>query len=424
MSSRSRFPLPWRARPPALAHRDFRRYLAARLTWATALQMLSVAVGFQVYDVTRNPLDLGLVGLSQFLPFVVLALPAGHVADAFDRRRLLVLAGGVMAAAAAGLAVLTADGVRDAGPILAMMAVLGAARAFTGPASQSIVPNLVPREHFGNATAISSSAFQVATIVGPAVGGLLLLIGPTTVYLVVAAMLVVAMLLVASLRAGGRGDAVREPLSVSSLLSGVRFVRSRPIVLGSISLDLFAVLLGGATALLPIYAADILHVGPDGLGLLRAAPALGATACAAWLAVRPVERAVGRWLFAMVAAFGVGTIVFALSTSFLLTFAALVVMGSTDMVSVFIRHVVVQLATPDAIRGRVSAVNSVFINASNELGEFESGLTASWWGPVGAAVVGGVATIGVAVAWALRFPALRRLDRFPEPDREAAPVAE
>ncbi|HEU5316342.1 MAG TPA: MFS transporter, partial [Chloroflexota bacterium] len=206
--------------------------------------------------------------------------------------------------------------------------------------------------------------------------------------------------------------------------AGVRFIWARKPLLGAVSLDLMAVLFGGATALLPIYAADILHVGPDGLGLLRAAPALGATACAAWLAVRPVERAVGRWLFAMVAAFGVGTIVFALSTSFLLTFAALVVMGSTDMVSVFIRHVVVQLATPDAIRGRVSAVNSVFINASNELGEFESGLTASWWGPVGAAVVGGVATIGVAVAWALRFPALRRLDRFPEPDREAAPVAE
>ncbi len=419
----SSFRLPLHRRTPALAHRDFRRYLAARLTWATALQILGVAVGFQVYDVTRNPLDLGLVGLSQFLPFVVLALPAGHVADAFDRRWILAGSGGVMAAAVAALVVLTADGVRDAGPILAMMAVIGAARAFTGPASQSIVPNLVPREHFGNATAISSSAFQVATIVGPAIGGLLLLIGPTVVYGLVTVMLAVAVLLVASLRAGGRGDAVREPLSVASLLSGIRFVGSRPIVLGSISLDLFAVLLGGATALLPIYAADILHVGPDGLGLLRAAPAVGATACAAWLAVRPVERAVGRWLFATVAAFGVGTIVFAVSTSFVLTAAALITMGASDMVSVFIRHVVVQFATPDAIRGRVSAVNSVFINASNELGDFESGLTASWWGPVGSAIVGGVGTIVVAVTWAFLFPVLRRLDRCPEPEREAIPPA-
>jgi MFS family permease len=409
------------ATPPALAHVDFRRYLVARFVVALATQMLVVAVGFQVYDVTRNALDLGLIGLSQFLPFVLLILPAGHIADAFDRRRILALTTAVLVCVAAGLALISANGLRDATPVLGMMALFGAARAFSGPSSQSLVPNLVPSHDFGNAVALSSSTFQVATIAGPAIGGLLLLFGPTVVYATVAVLLAAATGLIVALRGGGRGDVAREPMSLTSLFSGVRFVRSRPIVLGSISLDLFAVLFGGATALLPIYAADILHVGPDGLGVLRAAPAIGATGCGAFLAARSLQRGVGRWLFGGVVAFGVGTIVFALSTSFLLSFAALVAMGASDMVSVYVRHLLVQLATPDAIRGRVSAVNSVFINASNELGEFESGLTASWWGPVGAAVVGGLATIAVAFGWAVLFPVLRRLDRFPEPEREAIP---
>jgi MFS family permease len=413
-------------RPPALAHRDFRRFLAARFVIAVATQMLVVSVGFQVYAVTRSAFDLGLIGLSQFLPFVILVLPAGHLADAFDRRRILAITSAVLALVAAGLAAVSIIGLRDAVPVLALMAVFGAARAFGGPSSQSLVPNLVPHADFGNAVALSSSTFQVATIAGPALGGLLLLLGPAVVYLVVTALLLLATVLVVLLRGGARGDIAREPVSVASLLSGVRFVRSRPIVLGSISLDLFAVLFGGATALLPIYAADILHVGPTGLGILRAGPAVGAALCALALSARSIDGGVGRWLLGGVAAFGVGTIVFALSTSFVLSFAALVLMGAVDMVSVYIRHLLVQLATPDAIRGRVSAVNSVFINASNELGEFESGLTASWWGPVTAAVVGGVATIVVAVTWGLVFPILRRLDRFPQPAPrgEAAPAGE
>ncbi len=408
-------------RPPALAHRDFRRFLAARFVIAVATQMLVVAVGFQVYAVTRSAFDLGLIGLSQFLPFVVLVLPAGHLADAFDRRRILALTSAVLVLVAGGLAAVSIGGLHDAVPVLVLMAVFGAARAFGGPSSQSLVPNLVPHADFGNAIALSSSTFQVATIAGPALGGLLLLLGPAVVYLVVMGLLVVATGLVLLLRGGARGDVAREPVSIASLLSGVRFVRSRPIVLGSISLDLFAVLFGGATALLPIYAADILHVGPTGLGILRAGPAVGAALCAIALSARSIDGHVGRWLLGGVAAFGVGTIVFALSTSFVLSLAALVTMGAVDMVSVYIRHILVQLATPDAIRGRVSAVNSVFINASNELGEFESGLTASWWGPVVAAVVGGVATIVVAITWGVVFPILRRVDRFPQPERTAAP---
>jgi MFS family permease len=404
-------------RPPALAHRDFRRFLGARFVIAVATQMLVVAVGFQVYAVTRSAFDLGLIGLSQFLPFVILVLPAGHLADAYDRRRILALTTTTLGLVAAGLAAVSIIGLHDAGPVLVLMGIFGAARAFGGPSSQSLVPNLVPHADFANAIALSSSTLQVATIVGPAVGGLLLLFGPAAVYLVVTALLAVATVLVLSLRGGARGDVAREPISVASLLSGVRFVRSRPIVLGSISLDLFAVLFGGATALLPIYAADILHVGPTGLGILRAGPAVGAAACAAILSAHAIDGCVGRWLLGGVAAFGVGTIVFALSRSFVLSLAALIVMGAVDMVSVFIRHLLVQLATPDAIRGRVSAVNSVFINASNELGEFESGLTASWWGPVIAAVVGGLATIAVAITWGIVFPVLRRVDRFPQPER-------
>lgn len=402
-----------------MAHADFRRYLAARFVVAMASQMLVVAVGFQVYDVTGDPLFLGLVGLSQFLPFIVLVLPAGHVADAYDRRRILALTNGILVVVAASLAAISLAGPTDALPILAVMALYGAARAFSAPASQSLVPNLVPSDDFGNAIALSSSTLEVAVISGPAIGGLLLLLGPAAAYLASAALLLVGMVLLLLLRGGGREPAEREPISMASLLSGVRFVRSRPIVLGSISLDMFAVLFGGAVALLPIYAADILHVGPDGLGLLRAAPAVGAMACASLLSARTFNGRVGRWLFGAVVAFGLGTIVFALSTSFILSLLALVAMGATDMLSVYIRHLLVQLATPDVIRGRVSAVNSVFINASNELGEFESGLTASWWGTVGATVVGGVATVGVAVTWAILFPVLRRLDRFPAAERES-----
>jgi hypothetical protein len=301
------------------------------------------------------------------------------------------------------------------------MVLFGIARAFNQPTGQALLPNLAPIQLFPRAVAVHSSLGQVATIAGPALGGALVVLGVGVAYALSVVLIIAGVILVAGLRGGGRDDRDREPVSWSALLSGVTFVRSRPIVLGSISLDLFAVLFGGATALLPIYAGEILTVGPVGLGVMRAAPAIGAAVLAAAVAVRPIRRHVGRWMFGGVAGFGAATIVFGLSTSFALSLIALVVMGAGDMVSVYIRHLLVQLETPDQIRGRVSAVNSVFIGASNELGEFESGLTAAWWGIVPAVVIGGGATVVVAAAWARLFPMLARLDRFPQPE-EGAPV--
>ncbi len=399
--------------PRVLHHADFRRYLAARLAGAFGAQMLIVALGYQVYQLTRNPLDLGLIGLSQFLPFVVLVLPAGQAADHLDRRRIMAACYALLAACAVLLAVLTLVGLPSAWPIFAVMTLFGVARAFSMPTGQALLPNLVPTEEFGNAIAVTSSTGQIATIAGPALGGLLFLAGPAVVYVVVAVMIALGSLLLLGVRGGGRSERVREPISLRTVLSGVVFVRSHPVVLGSISLDLFAVLFGGATALLPVYASDILHVGPTGLGVLRAAPAVGAAVCAAILSARPVTRHVGIWMFGGVAVFGASTLVFGISTSFPLTLAALTVLGAADMVSVYVRHLLVQLTTPDAIRGRVSAVNAVFIGASNELGEFESGVTAAWWGTVPAVLVGGVATVIVAAAWSWLFPSLRTLQRFP-----------
>jgi MFS family permease len=401
--------------PTALHYADYRRYTVARLLWALASQMLVVAVGYQVYMISKNPFDLGLIGLSQFLPFIVLTLPAGHIADTFDRRRVLIVCYGLLTVCAGALAVITITEPANVGPIIALMMLYGAARSLALPTAQALVPNLVPTADFPSAVAFSSTTYQTATIVGPALGGILLVIGPQVVYLAAVGFLAMATIFMTRLRHGGRStnDGPRKAISVTTLLSGVQFVRSRPIILGSISLDMFAVLFGGAVALLPIYATDILHVGPTGLGLLRAAPAVGALAAAVTLGIVPLRRRAGPWLFGSVAAFGVATVAFAVSTTFLISIAALVAMGCADMISVYCRNLVVQLATPDEIRGRVSAVNGVFVGASNELGEFESGITAAWWGPVGASLVGGVITIGVAITWAVLFPMLRRMDRFP-----------
>jgi MFS family permease len=294
------------------------------------------------------------------------------------------------------------------------------------PASQAILPNLVPVESFGNAVALNSSAFQVATIAGPTLGGLLYLAGPQVVYAVVAGLLIVASILMATAKvreaniAAAAGNAAISPERIPpdseswhAVLEGLRFVRSRPVVLGAISLDLFAVLLGGATALLPAYARDVLHVGPTGLGLLRTAPGVGAALMAVVLTFSPMTRHVGRWMFAGVGLFGVATVMLGLSQVFIVSLVALLLLGIGDMASVYIRHMLVQLETPDAIRGRVSAVNGVFIGASNELGEFESGLTAAWFGLIPAVVIGGVATLAVALLWMRLFPALRRIDHFP-----------
>ncbi|MGE5477622.1 MAG: MFS transporter [Bacteroidales bacterium] len=394
-----------------LAIGDFRSYLAIRFLSAIALQMVGVAVGWQVYDLTRDPLYLGLVGLVQFVPAFACALPAGQAADRFDRRRVLMVCLGVEAACMLALFGLSLLAAPPLGGLLAVLAVMGASRAFMAPASQSLVPHLVPKELFPRAVAWSSSSWQVAVIAGPALGGVFYAFGVTTVYAAAAAMMTLSVVAVARLKTRLVVHATVQA-GVEGLLAGVKFVWSRKDILGAVSLDLFAVLLGGATALLPIYARDILHVGPLGLGLLRSAPAGGAALMALWLAHHPLERQAGARMFMAVGVFGLATVAFGLSSSFWLSLAALAVLGAADMISVVVRQTLVQARTPDEMRGRVSAVNFVFIGASNELGEFESGVTAALFGTVPAVVIGGLGTLAVAALWAWRFPALRRVDRL------------
>ena len=402
-----------------LAHPNFLRFLGARLAVSIAVQMQTVAVGWQIYAITKDPLDLGLIGLSQFLPFVLLVLPAGHVADRRHRARILSLCYALEFVCATLLLAFTLSGLTVVWPVFAVMVPFGIARAFSMPAGQALLPNLVPPALFSRAVAVNSSAWQVSTIVGPAIGGLVYLAGPETVYASVAGLTGAAVFLMLGVH-GARATPSTEPDTWHTLLEGIRFVWRRRIILGAVSLDLFAVLFGGSVALLPAYASDILHVGPDGFGWLRAAPGAGAAVIALSLAWRPIRRHAGAMMFAGVAIFGAATVIFGLSESFLVSLAALVVLGGADMVSVYIRHLLVQLETPDAIRGRVSAVNAVFIGASNELGEFESGVTAAWWGLKPAVVVGGVASMAIAGLWMRWFPNLRRLDRFPEPGSPTA----
>jgi MFS family permease len=375
--------------------------------------MQTVAVGWQVYAATSNPLDLGLIGLSQFLPFVLLILPAGHAADHYDRGRILTSCYFLNMMSAIALLTFSILGVHAVGPVFAVMTLFGVTRAFAMPSAQALVPNLVRPELFAKATAVNSTVFQVCTIAGPTLGGLLYLAGAGVVFGTVATLLAISTVLMMRVRIGARNPGAQPGVTLRSLLSGLTFVRSKPVVLGAISLDLFAVLFGGATALLPIYARDILHTTSVGLGVLRTAPGFGATICALLLSVFPLERRVGPWLFAGVGVFGAATVVFGLSTSIVVSVIALILLGAGDMVSVYLRHLLVQLETPDEIRGRVSAVNAVFIGASNELGEFESGITAAWFGTVRAVVLGGIATMLVAAMWARWFPQLRRMDRLP-----------
>ena len=397
-----------------LRHPDVLRFVSARFLATLAAQIQLVAVGWQMYAITGDPLDLGLIGLSQFIPFVTLILPAGHAADHYNRSRIVTMCYVTEALCAVVLLTMTLNGVHSTWPILFAMVLLGGARAFSMPGAQSLLPNLVPAEFFTRAVAFNSSAFQVATVVGPALGGFLYLAGPTIVYGSVLVLAIVAALSMLQVR-GGRGhlNAQREPATLQTLLSGLRFVRSRPVVLGAISLDLFAVLLGGAASLLPVFARDILHAGPSGLGLLRTAPGIGAAICAMVIAMSPITRNVGAWMFGGVAVFGLATIVFGVSTNFYLSMFALTVLGAADMVSVYVRHLLVQLETPDSIRGRVSAVSSVFIGASNELGDFESGVVAKWLGGVRAVVIGGIATLVVTGLWTRFFPMLWRMQEFP-----------
>lgn len=395
----------------AFRHRAFALFWCARVCSMLAIQMQVVAVGWQVYAMTGNPLDLGLVGLFQFLPTLALVLVAGHVVDNNDRKTVLFGALSVEMIAVAALFLLTMAGALSPHAIFAVVALIGLAKSFEGPANQAILSATVPVEDLPNAVAWQSSGVQVAQISGPALGGLLYIAGPAAVYGVSTAMLVLSVLLIAACRPRPV-TMTKRAMSLSSMLAGAAFIRSRPEILGAISLDLFAVLLGGATALLPIYARDVLFVGPWGLGLLRSAPALGALAMAMVITRWGVKRHAGRWMLIAVAGFGVATIAFGLSADPVLSFIALLAVGATDQVSMFVRQTLIQLSTPDEMRGRVGAVTSLFIGASNQLGEFESGSVAAMIGAVPAVVLGGVGAVGLAGLWAAMFPALRRVDRL------------
>jgi MFS family permease len=407
-----------------LQHRAFVAFWFARIASSFGFQMLSVAVGWQVYAITGRAFDLGLIGLVQFVPSVLLALPAGHVADQFERRRIVLLGQVVEWLAIALLAGMSlAHGIHEIG-ILSLVFVIGIAKAFEFPALQSMLPALVPPSVLPRAMAVNASAGQAAMIMGPALGGFLYVAGPGVVYSVCAVLYLVSATLMARLRYE-QAPPKREPATLKTVFAGVHFIRARKDVLGVISLDLFAVLLGGATALLPIFAKDILHTGPWGLGLLRAAPAVGALLMSVWLARYNMRRRVGAIMFASVAGFGVATLVFALSTTLWLSLIALFALGAFDMVSMVIRGALVQLDTPDDMRGRVSAVNAIFINTSNQLGEFESGMLAAWVGAVGATVIGGVGTLVVVGLWMAMFPALRRRQQLHvEADLVAEPAAD
>jgi MFS family permease len=393
--------------------RDLSLYLCTRALARVAMLVQSVAVGWQVYDMTRSPLALGFVGLVEFAPMFLLTLPAGEMADRFDPRRILALSQLLEALSSALLLGFVLARESSALPLYGVLLLFGCARGFSGPAGRSLLPLLVPPERLPKSLAWSSSVLQLAVIGGPAIGGFVYALGPALAY----GMCLGAFLLAAggTTLLGGRrapSDAAILASRMERVREGIRFVRSRPVVLGAISLDLFAVLLGGAVSLLPVYARDILHVGPTGLGMLRSAPAVGAAIVALYLTRRPVERRVGSTMFAAVAAFGIATIVFGLSTSFALSLAALAVSGAADQISVYIRAALVQFATPDAMRGRVSAVSTLFISASNELGGFESGVTAALFGTVPAVIVGGIGTLAIVAIWMRAFPPLRTVDRM------------
>lgn len=392
-------------------HRPFVAFWMARVFTASGFQMLTVAIGWHLYQLTGNVLDLGLVGLVEFAPRVLFMLHTGHVADRYDRRKVAALCQTLQALIALALAVGSATDNVSRELIFLLAFLLGATRSFEMPATQALLPNVVPAGLFPRAVAASASATQSATIVAPAVGGMLYALGSTWVYGPTVVLYLIACLLTLSLDSRQQVPQ-RGRASLESLLAGIRFIRSRPDILGAISLDLFAVLLGGATALLPVFAKDILLTGAWGLGLLRSAPAVGALLMSLWLARFPVERKVGLVMFTAVGVFGVATIAFGLSTSFWFSLAVLVVLGAADMISMVIRSAFVQLETPDEMRGRVSAVNGLFIGASNQLGEFESGVTAHWFGTVPAVVFGGVGTLLVTGVWMKLFPTLTHRDRM------------
>jgi MFS family permease len=396
----------------------FRLYQIARFCIVFCTEMQSVAVGWQVYEITKRPLDLGLTGLVQFLPGVVLFLLAGHTADRFDRRKLLTLCYGGYALSSALLLTMTLrfaslHQAETVSPIFAILFLVGVVRSFSMPASRALLPQLVPEEQFQSAVAWNSGIFQSATILGPALGGVLYAFtrGPALVYGVALAAGIVSVLTTLKIQMQNR-PRQREPFALKTVFAGFQYIWTHKLVLGSISLDLFAVLLGGAVALLPVYAKEILRTGPWGLGLLRSAPGIGAGVMALLIAYKPIRKRAGATMLWCVGGFGIFTMVFGFSKSLPLSLISLFFVGAADMVSVVVRGVLIQIETPDEMRGRVNAVDMIFIGASNELGEFESGLAAQWLGAIPAVVLGGIGTILVTVLWAWLFPELRKADRL------------
>jgi MFS family permease len=394
-------------------YRDFGIFQLARSLIIIALEMQSVAIGWQIFATTKRALDLGLVGLAQFLPGILLFLISGHIADRFDRRRVLALCYAGFAVCSTLLLFIAWKHATNIAAIYSVLVLLGVVRSFNGPVTRAVLPQLVPEEHFQSAVAWASTIFQGATILGPAIGGLAYGIfpGPDVVYALSMFAAVAATVLALTIEAR-QAERRREPATLATFFVGVRYIWNKKLILGSISLDLFAVLLGGAVALLPVFAQDILRSGPLGLGFLRSAPAVGAAVMAIALAYRPLRKRAGATMLWCVAGFGAFTVLFGASHSLVLSLVALTLVGATDMVSVVVRGTLIQVATPDEMRGRVNAVDMIFIGASNQLGQFESGVTAQWFGTVPAVILGGIGTIVVTGLWAWWFPELRNADQL------------
>lgn len=412
----------------AFASRDFRQYQLARLLVIVGAEAQAVAVAWQIYAITHRAIDLGYTGLALFLPGILFLLISGHTADRYDRRNVILICYSLQCICTAALLYLSWIGTKQVVPLFAVLFLIGTGRAFSGPASSALLPHLVPKDDFVNAVSWGASIFQLANFVGPALGGALFtlplerwlpapfgprLAGGGVVYAFSLATLIAFLLLIGSLSVRpGRQE--QRGISAETLLAGFRYMWHKKLLLGVTTLDLFAVLLGGAVALLPIFAEDILHAGPSGLGILRAAPAFGALTVSVLLTWWPMENHAGTKMLFCVALFGAATVIFGLSHSMALSLAALFVVGAADMVSVIVRSSMLQLATPQAMRGRVSAVNALFVGASNEFGDFESGLTAQWWGAVPSVVIGGVGAVAITAAWTVMFPSLRRVNRLSE----------
>ena len=408
--------------------RDFRFYSAARVLGIMGAEAQAVGVAWQVYQITHSALALGYTGLALFLPGLFFVLPAGHVADRYDRRAVIMVCYSVQTVASILLLWLALHGTQNIWVVYGVLFIIGTGRCFSGPAASALVPTLVPKEHFVNAVTWGATVYQVANATGPMIGGLLFTIaigtisggrlaslnGAPLVYCFTILCLLCFLALISVVKPRGSGE--KKGFTLDTVFAGLRYVMSTRLLLGSISLDLFAVLLGGATSLLPIFASDVLHSGPNGLGLLRAMPSLGALAVSLTLLVLPIKKRAGRTMLTCVAIFGAATIVFGLSRNIWLSCIALLIIGASDMASVVVRSSILQLATPPEMRGRVSSVNWLFIGASNEFGEYESGLTAHWWGAVRAVVIGGIASLTVTGLWSVFFPALRHADRLTAED--------